>query len=453
MKSSENDRYDLSEQVEHLRTIHFTLLLSCMAFLITSQFLPDKELYSALAQIQTIQRRVVPRLKDKSLHDFGEAAAQDIRKYYEQINHYRNQERMIDIGGRETLYRELKTYGYWTTRKDFTGGKPIEIRGNESHICKLKITYRGDTENSRNYSVYIKPASDIKIKYNEQLIIPPLEKGTLEEVQVAWDVLVKYKTIRIPWRWDIVNPQINSIKWVRAEVIDPETTEEDKFYVSFVDENYLSGEGLIPAPEGVLNPQPTPFTFRIRAKLLYEEFEIKPGSWFSKIGNNEFEQTFDDLIQTRRRLKIEEDSLAKIEEVLSNEIKLRTESISAFGLKIPSALVTSWAALIVIGLQLYFLMHLRFYCELLKRDYTYKVAWIGYYKDYISKSVVCITVLLMPVTTVYYLIREKLYDQETQNHLTLLLIIMVSAAVSTRTIKYLLLMWKKYKNIDIAASA
>lgn len=444
MKTGGNSKDDLEGYVEHLRTIHFGLLLSCTALLIAAPFLPSREIYDALAQVR-ILRGIERDLNDQFLTNFVNDVAEEVTRYSQRIAHYEELKKAneFDIRGaekRRELDRDLRLREYWDLGNV---QKPSEFVNNESFCCIIKIT---DKARSHDYGVYIKPAPKLRT-IQSAFPIPPIEKGTLKEAESAWNALVQNQRINIPWGWQVLETQV-STQNLQVSAITPTEPKvpHSKIYVSFSAEEILKSDALLHVPITTLDAQPTPLSFslKLRIKPTYHQVRIKPGKWLTKIGDDDFNRTFEDMLSMIESLNIPPNSLQKIEEAIDTEIRSETKkSITLFGLEIPASIIRNWGSIIVIGFQLYFLIHLKFFSGLLKENHTFKVPWIGYYKDYLAKFMMIVVSLLMPVVTVTWLLVFQLYDPRVQFHFTLLLVIAISIVISFATRKYLVLIWKR----------
>jgi formate hydrogenlyase subunit 3/multisubunit Na+/H+ antiporter MnhD subunit len=129
-------------------------------------------------------------------------------------------------------------------------------------------------------------------------------------------------------------------------------------------------------------------------------------------------------------------------------VKAKTESISIFSVKIPGALIRNWGAAILVGFQLYFLIHLRFYRTLLgSEDYSLKVPWIGYYGDPLSRFVTFVTSIIVPPAIVIIILWDRLYDPKFQHHFSLLVLMGVSLTFSVATCMCISSVWKAHRRV------
>jgi hypothetical protein len=119
--------------------------------------------------------------------------------------------------------------------------------------------------------------------------------------------------------------------------------------------------------------------------------------------SGKFEETFPELNEiTKHYQKLE---LNDANQILGAELQRTGERIEFLGLKFPESFISTWGAVILLIIQLYFWLHLRTFYEYLASSETgIDVAWIGIYSDFWSRVISLITVSLLPVVIVGYLV-------------------------------------------------
>ena len=129
---------------------------------------------------------------------------------------------------------------------------------------------------------------------------------------------------------------------------------------------------------------------------LAEEFN------FPTVGGK-FEGTFPELNEiTKHYQKLE---LNDAYQILGAELQRTGERIEFLGLRFPESFISTWGAVILFIIQLYFWLHLRtFYEYLASSESSIDVAWIGIYSDPISRFISLLSVSLLPVVIVGYLV-------------------------------------------------
>ncbi len=90
--------------------------------------------------------------------------------------------------------------------------------------------------------------------------------------------------------------------------------------------------------------------------------------------------------------------ITKIEQVLAEEDKRTGDSFEAIGVKFPADSVHLWGILIIVGIQLYFWIHLRERSSKLSEgDTGWDVAWIGVYPSKVARVAMFSSTLVLPV--------------------------------------------------------
>jgi hypothetical protein len=119
--------------------------------------------------------------------------------------------------------------------------------------------------------------------------------------------------------------------------------------------------------------------------------------------SGKFEETFPELNEiTKHYQKLE---LNDANQILGAELQRTGERIEFLGLKFPESFISTWGAVILLIIQLYFWLHLRTFYEYLASSETgIDVAWIGIYSDFWSRVISLITISLLPVVIVGYLV-------------------------------------------------
>jgi hypothetical protein len=89
------------------------------------------------------------------------------------------------------------------------------------------------------------------------------------------------------------------------------------------------------------------------------------------------------------------------DDALREELERSSDSFEAVGLKVPAQAATLWGEILILGVQLYLLIHLIELSRKIDRsDPGWEVAWIGIYRHRLAKTLfVCSAILLPPVTS------------------------------------------------------
>ena len=123
-------------------------------------------------------------------------------------------------------------------------------------------------------------------------------------------------------------------------------------------------------------------------------------AWASKY-NHSFKDAFRELAAVYGPLQ--DVPLASAELILDGEAKRTGDTFEAAGLKIPADLAVRCGVLLILGVQLYMLIHLREFGSRLDRNPGFEVAWIGVYTSQLARAMLFASLLLLPACTVILL--------------------------------------------------
>ena len=92
--------------------------------------------------------------------------------------------------------------------------------------------------------------------------------------------------------------------------------------------------------------------------------------------------------------------LDRIERILQHEEDRRRDPFEAFGVKFPPDKTARWGVLLILGIQMYFFIHLAEYRRLHIRDNS--VAWIGSYRQTFARIIFTASSFVLPVGVVLF---------------------------------------------------
>jgi hypothetical protein len=123
------------------------------------------------------------------------------------------------------------------------------------------------------------------------------------------------------------------------------------------------------------------------------QFHWRPGSFAESFpGLSEFSKDRDSA------------TFADLGRALQTELNRGGESFEAFGLKVPSQTITLWGTILLLGVQFYFLTHLmELTRRLLPTDPGWEVAWVGVYRGVLARVLLVISAILLPIAAVVVL--------------------------------------------------
>jgi len=120
-----------------------------------------------------------------------------------------------------------------------------------------------------------------------------------------------------------------------------------------------------------------------------------------------FAMNFPDL--SALTLDTSEYSFDKLRAILKNQSDRSRDDIELFGLTIPAVVISTWGGPIVILVQLYFLLHFRAFRQQLALDRETPLApWIGIYPDVISKATTVISAFALPPLSLGILVSQDI---------------------------------------------
>jgi hypothetical protein len=100
---------------------------------------------------------------------------------------------------------------------------------------------------------------------------------------------------------------------------------------------------------------------------------------------------------------MENADIGTAERILDAEAKRTGDAFEAAGLKIPAEVAVRCGVLLVLGVQLYMLIHLREFGNRLDREAGFEVAWIGVYSSGLARVMLFVSLVLLPACTVVLL--------------------------------------------------
>jgi hypothetical protein len=122
--------------------------------------------------------------------------------------------------------------------------------------------------------------------------------------------------------------------------------------------------------------------------------------WKAKHGLS-FKDAFRDLAAVDGTF--EDASIESVERILDGEAKTQTETFETFGLKIPGEIAVRFGALLVLAVQLYLWIHLREVGLRMKQNTDLDIAWIGTYSSKAARILFYVTVTVLPLITLVVL--------------------------------------------------
>lgn len=404
-----------TDYVEHLRTVHFTLVAVCVALIVLSTSRAPTEVQMAYSQVSQI--RELLRSYDRAW--LTEHAQNRIKE------------------GIKAEAAVLKSQGISATNTTVEFQQDGIVRRLPFSTPSLNFVVRSlrDTQKPR------KTSQDHSYPLPDELDIFPNQwsKGlslTLQQFHQFWDSLGDDFYIFLPATVDsnaIIIPDYTGEDYTDLGIIPVKFSKagqhqeecagwERAFFVGAYSEvtvNRLKAKNsgfqgeyfygcTIRAPES------------LQAKNIIEDAEVDSTELFTlpipttvsvpydgqsalmshtrSVWNwrhGKFDHAFQQLSDITKNY--EDLDLSKIEQILAEEKRRAGESFEAVGIKFPADNATRWGILVIIGLQVYFWIHLRERSPKLHRsDPGWEVAWIGVYPSKYAKAAMFVSTCLLP---------------------------------------------------------
>lgn len=155
------------------------------------------------------------------------------------------------------------------------------------------------------------------------------------------------------------------------------------------------------------NEQPSQILV-LPAKYKDEQVPVNLRVWlatyyqFPSVGQK-FEETFPDLYNfTKTNMNMQ---FNDVQRLLQSEMQRErfTEKVDVFGFKFRERDLASWGALFIVIVQIYLVLHLREFNERQPAaEHWVKTAWIGLYNDYLARVVSLLTASVFPIALQVY---------------------------------------------------
>jgi hypothetical protein len=396
------------DYVEHLRTVHFSLIALSLAAVVLALSPNPDEIKKAREQINAIEELV--RVWDQRW----------IQKAAENTVADKPKER----DPRGVVERDFFN-GFVPYPED---ANALKLTGTDSNSNQQVKTFKFQftTPNwiidgpARDPLYQTLPLSEDRMTMAYELLLSA--PTTLAEFQNLWDTLNKKHIVRSPTvlsknmcvsaKIVMVCKDTGTIEWVRFAPRALQATRTLEFELRLVRENvkqpmlstslgygYFLGTGnvslILPAAAEAK------IDFYPQEGLIQHFAKGKP------LGGS-FEHSFPELNKITKNYQTLE--LDKFDPIFEAEQNRTGESFEAFGIKFPAEATTRWGILVILGVQLYFWIHLHELArKLLPTDQGWEVAFIGMYPSLPSKVVYTFSALVLPVGAIAALGIRGLY--------------------------------------------
>lgn len=415
------DKNESKDFVEHLRTVHFTLLVICLASVVIVLSPPSSDINRANEQLTQIIA-----IKNAWKADWLGVEA----------------ERMVKAPT-SNCRTDMPYFGVTA------GGKTIVVHGVRLWTIAFPFPREQNTNSEKDLNL---KQVGLAIGHDRNFIPQLPAPTTLEDFHSYWNAsgfLSCPKEFLVPktgdvWTWNWAH---SSLEQKIGEISSTQELQQHDGSVDFV----LVSTGVLEPgfyndykPEGALleaSPEKAPFKDLVFAILTKSELLTVPLSLPDaikedfpqyRVSTASFESAFPDL--TKATLNRRNLSLEHLKELLHSEETASKEIFEAFGIKFPLETAVRWAVFLILAVQIYFWIHLT---EFRRRQVSdNSIAWIGLYPSYVAKMVFHTTAFIIPPLVVCLLCRsEGLGSSDPADWVLTIVVISISVYLSAVTIR------------------
>lgn len=370
------------DYVEHLRTVHFTLVVVCIALvvLITS----DRKSTVSNAREELKGIRAVAEKWDRDW----------IKK-----------EAAISFAGMQLPVAQLPAdAGHSEVEIDLPNGKSVV----------MQLVYDGPNwmMNASDDSL----RSPIPYRYPLLLQEQPLFLNGFHEF---WDSLAKRPRFEVPLTLDDTprafhQGQPLTARFVSGKKPTISTPLHLKLSIRQIeaDARYEYPKGSYVSEPGLLMPFATTYSLGDGVAVpitgsksvfadVYAHFIPADSGWRREPYNDVF-PNLSSVTKNYEQLNFE-----TVDKILEAEESRAGDSFEAIGIKFPAEGVSQWGFVLILGIQIYFFLHLYELTPKLKAsDEGWEVAWIGVYKSHLARTVYFISTVLLPAAAALVLLNH-----------------------------------------------
>ncbi len=418
--------------IEHLRTVHFALLATCLALLAASLPSPPGDLKLAKRDLGRISTAIKSNeLTNIVNHSFLLAArgngvwkAKDngtfayllrYRIENNQIKLYTSLNRNSSISLEEQAIPAIDSQIGFTRSCEGIVIANIDQQRFEVSLdqntplqqfsalwdCLSNVKSIGVIEAIYDDTSAIKLGPAMKEGFhNNFLSITPV-KGKMDDIK---ETILK---LSYPAMYLRFSSEGNLILEFEPSMGDAAVSNFGKTPIQYVSDNNFKGALKKSDDKTIDNVFTMPFVVPLSTKALSikaQEAIIK--EFFPGIAPGTFERRFPQLVNWVEGK--EDRPISVLIEDIQSDLERANDSFEVLGVKIPLALIAKVGILVIILIEIYFSLHLRRLRQIfLKADTLPAFPWIGIYSDIVSKSVFTIALIGIPASVVFLLIVES----------------------------------------------
>jgi hypothetical protein len=401
--------------VEHLRTVHFTLIALCVGLIVLASFPSKTDVQLAHEQVLEILRVINLWQPDLITNDIQQRQLKTIKEF-DPTNQFTFDKFGIETSNFVLVIKATKSEPARVIRPriDFSTDWTLKLD------IPIELHHKNDANNSSN--IMSPDETDIRAPSNlrlfGQLWDQLLSPGELQIPQIDKSCIAAYVS------------GLDNDKVIHAQCDVQPQPGNDKdalrplhFYGVQESGQPVSRRLNSDKPKDILN-----YMRRIRGDSYFGYFAaiLDDGTGYSVVAmpsgssygsqidghklltqlspqwEKKYKLRFKDAFPELAAVEspFETADIASAERILQAEAKRTGEAFEAAGLKIPAEVAARCGVLLVLGVQLYLLIHLREFGNRLDRDAGYEVAWIGVYFSRLARLMLMVSLLLLPATTV-----------------------------------------------------
>lgn len=371
-----SERHWSSDFVEHLRTVHFSLVVVAVGLIIVVSTQRDTATSRASVQLD-----IVATLVDQADANWFINHCQELKKKLV-ASHAGEKDFLLDRG---QLY--ISPQGETAPTIGQIPDQCIIVESDPKKKPNVTVPF----ESSPHDFAFTKITGDIQRKQKPQ---------TVAEFQQLWDALNSNPQIVVPMSLD-------KLLLSRSPMNAP------RGYEAFKE----MGDGasmMMTFDVATAFDTDTPRTFVYRysgyyvpvATFDFAQFDgisyfrsILPPSLRNSLRSGLFSESFPELNELTKDRQAASFDVWK--RAIKAELDRGGETFEAFGLRVPSEVATVWGGVIMLGVQIYFLSHLlELKRKLRPEDPGWDVAWVGIYGGWLAKAMTFMSTALLPVGAV-----------------------------------------------------
>jgi hypothetical protein len=382
------DRGDSKDFVEHLRTVHFTLVTVCLALIVILQFPSPVSIREAIHQLNTIVD-ATHVWKDTWIDEGVPRELSNVGGVSSCVNPVTSDFATVASGMQVSLHFQNVN---WTLRTSnpmpinsqyMTDAKYTTVRHTTIDAPKRLDEFKNIWNNSYSILCPIHISDEgVNVLFSAKETIVPIKRESVSSaVRPSPAMLMDNGAAR----------KFSGLH--KGQSVESEGLFYSAGFLPIANPN-TSVIGMSNNPMmldiPVLDSKVFPFDYR---GVLIKE--VPQYNWL----HSEFKEAFYELDQATTGFQ--DLDFDHIKQILQQNEKNSKEAFQAFGVTFPIETTARWGTLIIIVIQFYFLLHLVEYGKKESLDKP-DVAWIGIYASPGARLLFCATALILPLAVIIF---------------------------------------------------